>query len=114
MQKKHLGITAGILILIILGGIFHQKGPSFISGGEGADPSSQSSTNGMDGEGHEDGVDISGLDKGQAAMPKGTSLLEAPAPQVPWAPEIKAKLRSFQNLQNKSVMTPQEEEERLQ
>ncbi len=109
MQKKHL-VTATIIVILILAvGIFLRKGPAAVSG----DPSQMGDVT-KDGDENEadDKVDLSGLNKDGTAI-KSTTNLQSPPPQVTWTPEMKARLKAFQTLQNKSVMTPKEEDERL-
>ncbi len=108
MQKKHLGIAAAIGIIII-GGILLKKGPSSHSDAENpqneeANPSADTAT--ADG--------ISQPAHGTASQVSGVSSLSAPVAQIGWTPEVKAQLQSFQNLQLKSVMTPDEEKARLE
>jgi len=105
MQKKHLGLAAGILIIAIAGGIFLWKGPS---------QSEEPQETPIPAESQNEEITEEDLAlKSKAALPSGTSMLNAPAKQVAWAPEVKTQLKAFQALQNKSVMTPAEEEARL-
>lgn len=107
MQKKHL-VTAAIIILIaIAGGIFLRKGPSSSQATE--DPAQFA-----DAEAPEQNSEMIEVPKGNSGIPSGTSMLIPPAAQTTWKPEVKERLSAFQALQMKSVMTPEEEEARLQ
>ncbi len=109
MQKKHLVLAAIILILIIAGGIFLRKDPS-----SSQSPASPAVAVSGEDSAKTDKPAVIEVPKGQAGIPSGSSMLVPPSQLTKWSPEVKERLKAFEALQMKSVMTAAEEEARLQ
>jgi hypothetical protein len=108
MQKKHLVLAAVILILILAGGIFLRKDPS-----QSQNPTASAAT-ADEAKSQSEKSEMIEVPKGSAGIPSGSSMLVPPSQLTKWNPEVKEKLKAFQALQVKSVMTAAEEEARLQ
>lgn len=108
MKKQQL-VTAALLFIaaLIIGGVFFLKKP--------ADSHSAAESGDIEVPESDEEMEIAeaiSMDAGNS-KPISVTRLSSPASQIPWSPQVKVQLKSFQQFQNKSVMTNDEEEARL-